>query len=266
MNDTEANRNWPAAQARLQAAEIWREEFNSAVDHDHWNDRLIGLAAHRALRNGLLSLAAAHGKDRRQAENLILFALWSLCPEKRGYSQKETELRESVENLLEHAGERLPQAEDDLQEMGHLKSARGRLRLQDLLNEALDRLAEQIYLTCGVQPADLFPEGDPWHIEGIVKSRVFPEPVKIRLRPDEVKKIRHYPEALILKEIGGRTYEAIVPVHAIGPEDAWLPADCFGTIKGKKVFHLPIGNDGRTEWRIPEEHADSILLRNRART
>ena len=57
-----------------------------------------------------------------------------------------------------------------------------------------------------------------------------------------------------------------MPAHAVGPEDAWLPADCFGTIKGKKVFHLPIGNDGRTEWRIPEEHADSILLRSRVRT
>ena len=86
--------------------------------------------------------------------------------------------------------------------------------------------------------------------------------VKIKLEPSEVRRIAHYPDAVLVKEINGETFEAIVPEHTIGENDthSWIPAEYAGSLKGKAAFYLPVGNDGRTTWWIPEEALSQILL------
>ena len=152
---------WPAARIRLQIAEEWREEFNSVIDHDHWNYRLAGIAANRALQNALIALLAAHGRTQ-EYYNRITPALWSLCPENRSYGDPETELKRAVETLLEYAGDRLERSENDLEPTKHLENRGARIKLQDLLNEAIDRLTERACLICAMPPESIFPEGSPW--------------------------------------------------------------------------------------------------------
>lgn len=83
---------------------------------------------------------------------------------------------------------------------------------------------------------------------------------KIKLEPSEVKRMSNYPEVVLIKEINGLTFSAIVPSHTLGENDSWVPAEYAGMIGDKAVFYLPTGNDGRPTWRVPKELLDQMLL------
>ena len=87
-----------------------------------------------------------------------------------------------------------------------------------------------------------------------------PDYVKIRLEPSEVMVIPHYSEVVLVKEIGGDTFSAMVPAHTLGENNGWVPAQYAGRINGKVVFYLPVGNDGRHTWRVPEGAIEQILI------
>ena len=84
--------------------------------------------------------------------------------------------------------------------------------------------------------------------------------VKIKLEPSEVMVIPHYSEVVLVKEIGGVTFSAMVPAHTLGENNGWVPAEYAGKVAGNVVFHLPVGNDGRHTWRVPEEAIERILI------
>ena len=84
--------------------------------------------------------------------------------------------------------------------------------------------------------------------------------VKIRLEPGEVKEIPHMHDVVLVKNINGTTFEALVPSHTLGENNSWVPAQYAGKISGKAVFHLPTANEGRPTWRVPEEAVQQILV------
>ena len=101
-----------------------------------------------------------------------------------------------------------------------------------------------------MQPEPLAPS--PWPGE----RRQF----RIRLEPNEVNRIPRMHDAVIIKEINGLTFEALVPVHTLGQNDGWVPAQYAGRIDGKVVFYLPTSNEGRPTWMIPETALADLLL------
>lgn len=86
------------------------------------------------------------------------------------------------------------------------------------------------------------------------------EQVKIRLEPNEVNRIPRMHEAVIIKEISGITFEALVSTHTLGEDDRWVPAQYAGRLDDKAVFYLPTGNEGRPTWMIPETALAGLLL------
>lgn len=84
--------------------------------------------------------------------------------------------------------------------------------------------------------------------------------VKIRLEPSEVRKIPNMHDVVLVKEIKGVAFEALVPSHTLGENDSWVPAEYAGRVAGKVVFHLPTSNHGRPTWRIPEDAVEQILV------
>ena len=84
--------------------------------------------------------------------------------------------------------------------------------------------------------------------------------VRIRLEPAEVNRIPKMHDAVIVKEINGLTFEALVPAHTLGENNGWVPAQYAGRINGKVVFYLPTSNEGRPTWMIPEEALAGLLL------
>lgn len=84
--------------------------------------------------------------------------------------------------------------------------------------------------------------------------------VKIKLEPSEVREIPHMHDVVLVKEINGITFEALVPIHTLGENNSWVPAEYAGKVSGKVVFYLPTSNHGRPTWRVPEEAVEKILV------
>lgn len=89
------------------------------------------------------------------------------------------------------------------------------------------------------------------------------ELLKIRLDPKRVKvQAPIWPhETVISVDIGGRTYEAMIPTMSLPEDHSYVPAQRVGRKGDKIVVVLPVGNDGTTWWRIPEEYLDSALVK-----
>ena len=58
----------------------------------------------------------------------------------------------------------------------------------------------------------------------------------------------------------GLTLEAIVPSHTKGENGSYIPAEYAGSASGNAMSYLPVGNDGRPAWKIPEAVLPRILL------
>ena len=96
------------------------------------------------------------------------------------------------------------------------------------------------------------PFHHPWY-EG-------PGYVKIKLEPSEVLEIPYMHDVVLVKEINGIKFEALVPTHTLGINNSWVPAEYAGKVAGKVVFYLPTSNHGRPTWRVPEEAVEQILM------
>ena len=85
--------------------------------------------------------------------------------------------------------------------------------------------------------------------------------LKIRLDPDNVKKTIWPHETVIFVHIGDTKYQAMVPTMSLPEDHSYVPAQKVGRVGNKLVIVLPVGNDGTTKWRIPEDELDSILVK-----
>ena len=85
---------------------------------------------------------------------------------------------------------------------------------------------------------------------------------KIRLDPGRVKvQAPVWPhETVISVDIGGDTYEAMVPTHSLPEDCSFVPAQRIGRVGDRVVVVLPVGNDGTTYWRIPEGELGGVQV------
>lgn len=86
---------------------------------------------------------------------------------------------------------------------------------------------------------------------------------KIRLDPARVKvQAPVWPhETVISVDIGGKTYEAMIPTDSLPEDHSYVPGQRIGKLGDKVVVVLPVGNDGTTYWRIPEDQLGSVQIK-----
>ena len=85
--------------------------------------------------------------------------------------------------------------------------------------------------------------------------------LKIALQPGESKISVFEHDTIITKNIGGETFEALVPTHTVGENPSFAPAAYAGKTGDRVILYLPTSNDGRPTWVFPEEYLDEILVK-----
>ena len=85
-------------------------------------------------------------------------------------------------------------------------------------------------------------------------------PIKIRLTPEGVKETPWPHETVIFVKIGDAHFEAMVPTLSLSEDRTFVTAQQVGRIGDKVVVVLPVGNDGTTYWRIPEDEIHQVLV------
>ena len=167
--------HWPATRQRLENAAEWRREFNVMVENDEWNQKLMGFSAEQAVENALRGLLSAHndptmfrhGPDRIWEHYVDTY---------HNPNDPETrELQDAVTSLLNHTTYENPEsptgysnwlvryAADYRHNIAPRPMERNeKVDLQDVVNNAIDRLAERIHKMGGTTEEDVFPGGAPW--------------------------------------------------------------------------------------------------------
>ena len=170
--------HWPATRERLENAAEWRKEFNDMVDQDHWNQKLLGLAAQQSVENALRGLLSAYNDPtifRHDLNRIWNHYLSNHHPPQADGDPAAEPLQEAVSELLEHTtypseqspeGYRnwLTQYAADYRYHGSSKQMDHdeKLALQELVNRATNLLAGRIHALSGTSDDDLFPDGVPW--------------------------------------------------------------------------------------------------------
>ncbi len=84
--------------------------------------------------------------------------------------------------------------------------------------------------------------------------------LKIRLAPDAVAIHPLEHEAAIVVYDGDSRYSAWVPTHTLGEGYQYVLAQRVGRLGNLALIALPVGNDGATTWRIPEDRLAGLLF------
>ena len=167
--------HWPATRQRLENAAEWSKQFNDMVAEDHWNQKLMGFAAQQQVKNALRGLLSTQNDPVTFRHGLD--GIWEYYVNTyHDPDDPETkELYESVTGLMEHT--KYP---DPLSPTGYnnwlTRYAAGyryniaprpmdrseKVELQDMVNDATNRLVERIHELSGTTGDDVFPDGAPW--------------------------------------------------------------------------------------------------------
>ena len=87
-----------------------------------------------------------------------------------------------------------------------------------------------------------------------------PISIRIGLKPEQVKISPLGNDAVILMEINGAHYEALVPTWTLGEDQRSVPAARMGRIGDKELVFFPVSNEGRPTWEITEEDLKTVLV------
>lgn len=83
---------------------------------------------------------------------------------------------------------------------------------------------------------------------------------RIKLEPSEVRVSAMGHDTVIIKEINGETFEALVPTHTLGENHDSVPIFYAGKTDEKIILYLPTSNEGRPTWAIRESELQSLLV------
>lgn len=83
---------------------------------------------------------------------------------------------------------------------------------------------------------------------------------RIKLEPSEVRIAPMDHDAVIVKEINGEIFQALVPTHTLGENRDSVPIFYAGKFGDEFLLYLPTSNEGRPTWSIPESELASLLV------
>ena len=169
--------HWPATRQRLENAAEWHKEFNDMVNENHWNQKIMGFAAQQTVENALRGLLSAHNDPELFRHDLN--RIWNHYVDKHydHNDQNAVLLCEAMNDLLTHTTYESKDAPGEYRNwltqyavdyrynttprpMDHSE----KLELQELVNEAIQRLSDYVHELSGTSDTDLFPDGIPWEL------------------------------------------------------------------------------------------------------
>ena len=83
---------------------------------------------------------------------------------------------------------------------------------------------------------------------------------RIKLEPSEVRVSLMGHDTVIVKEINGETFRALVPTHTLSENHDSVPIFYANKVGEKIVLYLPTSNEGRPTWAIPESELAPLLV------
>ena len=161
--------HWPATKEKLEAAERNRVSFNESVDRDDWDQESTGLKAQQAVENAIKALLSAHNCGERITHNFR--GIWNEYL-RSCHDQQDTDLKESVEELLRYTTAHAPESAVNWLELyavrykyrgSPVRMARWEWeQLRVGVNDAVSRMTAQAHQVSGTDESGLFLEGKPW--------------------------------------------------------------------------------------------------------
>lgn len=88
-----------------------------------------------------------------------------------------------------------------------------------------------------------------------------PGHLRIALNPGEAELSFFDHDTIIVKEIGGETFEAMVPTHTMGENLSSVPVAYAGKVDDRVILYLPVSNEGRPTWVFPEKYLKDLLVK-----
>ena len=83
---------------------------------------------------------------------------------------------------------------------------------------------------------------------------------RIKLEPSEVRVTPMGHDTVIVKEINGEKYQALVPTHTLSENHDSVPIFYADKVGDTIVLYLPTSNEGRPTWAIPESELAPLLV------
>jgi hypothetical protein len=167
--------HWPATRQRLENTAEWSKQFNDMVDENHWNQKLMGFSAQQEVENALRGLLSVHNDPTTFRHGLD--GIWEYYVDTYyDPNDPETkELYESVTRLFDHTTYENPEsptgnsnwlvkyAADYRYNISPRPMDRSeKVELQNVVNDATNRLVDRIHELSGTTEDDVFPDGVPW--------------------------------------------------------------------------------------------------------
>ena len=84
-----------------------------------------------------------------------------------------------------------------------------------------------------------------------------PQQIRIKLEPDQIKRMPLGHDTFIVINIGGRQFDALIPSSTL-VDDKYAPATLVGKNGDKTIVYFPVSNEGRPTWELTEAELNSI--------
>ena len=84
--------------------------------------------------------------------------------------------------------------------------------------------------------------------------------LRIKVEPHEIRKHWFDHDTLIVKEIEGKEWSALIPTHTLSENRDSAPVILAGRKENDVILYFPVSNEGRDVWCIPEAEFDKIRV------
>ena len=167
--------HWPATRVHL--ANSWENmhRLEGLVGEKSWDDKMVGFTAQQTVENGLKSLLSLHQATAEFRHDLK--GIWNHYLNRHHDPSREDhwEIREAVDELMEHTSYENPQRPGENESWLTLYAAVYRYgqetrrmpewERQELLTrvkEAFTKVMDHVSRESGTDEEDIFPDGKPW--------------------------------------------------------------------------------------------------------
>ena len=84
--------------------------------------------------------------------------------------------------------------------------------------------------------------------------------LRIKVEPDEIGKEWFDHDTVIIKQINGEYFRALVPTHTLSDKKDSVPVQLAGKAGDNVILYFPVSNEGRPTWIIPESELAKITV------
>ncbi len=167
--------HWPATRTHLANSWVNMYRLEQLVEERSWDHKMVGFTAQQTVENGLKSLLSLHQDTAEFRHDLV--AIWNhyLNNHHDPSNEAHQEIREVVDELMEHTSYDNPQRpgqkeswltlyaavyryNEETRRMPEWERQELLTRVRDTFSTVMDHVSRE----SGTSPEDIFPDGRPW--------------------------------------------------------------------------------------------------------